>query len=63
MLVKPHDEVPKTVLLDRLIPLRYFPVWARVGKRRHRGWVHIPAAVTSPVAAIADDRAQYPAAG
>jgi hypothetical protein len=28
----------------------YFPIWARVGKRRHRGWVHIPAPVASPIA-------------
>lgn len=134
-LIKPHDEVPKTVLLDRLIPLLatllteynaqaaqpalrmrmrvvmhagevhldrrgyygeaidvavrlldaprvkmalrqtpaplvlviseeiysgivchgyvgacgYFPVWARVGDRRHRGWVHIPVPAGSSV--------------
>jgi hypothetical protein len=168
VLVKPHDEVPKTVLLDRLIPLlaalvteynaraaqpalrmrlrvvmhagevhmdrrgcygeaidiairlldappvrktlkqaeapivlvisdeiysgivchgyvdgnTYLPlVWVRVADRRHRGWVHIPAPVTSATVAslapgsrpagasgssalaIADTRAQYPAAG
>lgn len=138
VLVRPHDEVPKTVLLDRLIPLlatllteynagaaqpalrmrlrvvmhagevhldnrgcygeaidiairlldaprvkralkqaeaplvlvisneihsaivshgyadadTYFPlVRVRVGKRRHRGWLHIPAPVASPIAA------------
>ena len=28
----------------------YFPIWARVGKRRHRGWVHVPVPVASPVA-------------
>jgi hypothetical protein len=27
----------------------YFPIWARVGKRRHRGWVHVPAPVTFPI--------------
>jgi hypothetical protein len=27
----------------------YFPIWARVGKRRHRGWVHVPASATFPV--------------
>jgi hypothetical protein len=161
VLVRPHDEVPKTVLLDRMIPLlatqvaeynaqagdpalrmrlravmhagevhldsrgwygeaidiairlldaprvkqalklataplvlvisneiyagivcqgyvdasTYLPVWARVGTRRHRGWVHAPAAGhpgraswpagapgTSPFS-IAGQRAQYPAAG
>ncbi len=138
VLIKPHDEVPKTVLLDRLIPLLamllaeynaqvaqpalrmrlravvhageihrdergcygaaidvairlldsprvkkalkqaaaplvlvisdeiysgiichgyvdgdpYFtPVWVRVGTRRHRGWMHVPAAVASPMVA------------
>ena len=28
----------------------YFPVWARVGKRRHRGWVHVPALVALTMA-------------
>jgi hypothetical protein len=23
----------------------YFPIWARVGTRRHRGWVHVPALI------------------
>ena len=48
----------------------YLPlVWVRVANRRHRGWVHIPAPVMpagasgSSVLAIADARAQYPAAG
>jgi hypothetical protein len=27
----------------------YFPIWARVGKRRNRGWVHVPVPVVSPV--------------
>jgi hypothetical protein len=27
----------------------YFPIWARVGKRRHRGWVHVPVPGASPV--------------
>ena len=170
VLIKPHDEVPKTVLLDRLIPLlatllveynaqavhaalrmrlrvvvhagevhvdrrgcygeaidiavrlldsprvkkalkqtsaplvlvisneihsgivcqgyvdanTYYPlVRVGVGKRRHRGWVHIPDSVASPsiagqvrgsrsagapcssalAIAMADERAQYPAAG
>jgi hypothetical protein len=57
----------------------YFPIWARVGKRRHRGWVQVPVPVASPVvgrpvrgtwpagargsSALAVDRAHYPAAG
>jgi hypothetical protein len=37
----------------------YFPVWVRVGKRRHRGWVHAPASVASPAVGrpVRDSRA------
>lgn len=60
----------------------YLPlVWVRVGRRRHCGWVHVPASsplVAGPVRgsrsagapsspalaiAVADERAQHPAAG
>jgi hypothetical protein len=57
----------------------YVPIWARVGKRRHRGWLHISAPVTSPVvgrpvrgsrpagasrsSSLAGERARYQAAG
>ncbi len=30
------------------LPL-WAPLWARVGKRRHRGWVHVPALAGPPV--------------
>jgi len=29
----------------------FAPVWVRVGPRRHRGWIHVPAAVASPMVA------------
>jgi len=55
----------------------YSPIWALVGQRRHRGWVRVPALVTSPVAGrsarnprqagaaivFADAQANYPVAG
>jgi hypothetical protein len=55
----------------------YFPIWARVGQRRQRGWVHVPAPVvgrpvrgfrqanaSGPLAfVLADEVAHYPAAG
>ena len=61
-------------------PDTYHPlVRVGVGKRRHRGWVHIPPSAPAPVLAghvrgsrsapgssaraIADERARYPAAG
>jgi hypothetical protein len=27
----------------------YFPIWARVGKRRHRGWVNVPVPAASSI--------------
>jgi hypothetical protein len=54
----------------------YFPLWVRVGKRRRRGWVHLPAPVADPVPTgrpvgipgssplvLSDEPAPYPAAG
>jgi hypothetical protein len=56
----------------------YFPIWALVGKRRHRGWVHVPPAATFPFAGrpgfgrrqvgasapmFADERPHYSVAG
>jgi hypothetical protein len=56
----------------------YFPISALVGQRRHRGWVHVPAQVPSPVAGcparspkqagppariFGDGQASYPVAG
>jgi len=29
----------------------FAPVWVRVGPRWHRGWIHVPAAVASPMVA------------
>ena len=45
------DEIHSGIVCHGYVSARtYFPIWARVGKRRHRGWVHVPAPVTFPVA-------------
>lgn len=46
------DEIHSGIVCQGYVdPGTYFPVWARVANRRHRGWVHIPAFVASAVLA------------
>ncbi len=43
------DEIYSAIVCQGYVDATvYLPVWARVGKRRHRGWVHAAASVASP---------------
>lgn len=46
------DEIHSGIVSHGYVdPSAYFPISARVGARRHRGWVHVPALIALGVAA------------
>jgi class 3 adenylate cyclase len=50
VLVVSHDIYSQVVCQGYVGVSTYLPLWARVGKQRHRGWVHVPVPVGPPAA-------------